>query len=53
VPIFLKSWSPNLPEPSGPVQAYKGIALPLPLLVAFENNGSVDWWRKAPRLKFM
>jgi len=28
--IFLKSGSLNLLEPSGPVQAYNGMALPLP-----------------------
>jgi len=28
VPIVLKSWSLNLLEPSGPVQACNGIALP-------------------------
>jgi len=32
VPIVLKSGSLNLLEPSGPVQACNGIALPLPLL---------------------
>jgi len=31
VPIVLKSGSLNLLEPSGPVQANDGIALPLPL----------------------
>jgi len=31
VPIVLKSRSLNLLEPSGPVQACNGIALPLPL----------------------
>jgi hypothetical protein len=31
VPIVLKSESLNLLEPSGPIQACKGIALPLPL----------------------
>ena len=31
VPTILKSGSPNLLEPSGPVQACNGIALPLPL----------------------
>jgi len=31
VPIVLKSGSLNLLEPSGPVQACNGIALPLPL----------------------
>jgi hypothetical protein len=31
VPIVLKSGSLNLLEPSGPVQASNGIALPLPL----------------------
>ena len=33
MPIVLKSGSLNLLEPSGPVQACNGIALPLPLLV--------------------
>jgi hypothetical protein len=33
VPIVLKSESLNLLEPSGPLQACNGIALPLPLLV--------------------
>jgi hypothetical protein len=32
VPTVLKSWSLSLLEPSGPVQACNGIALPLPLL---------------------
>jgi hypothetical protein len=32
VPIVLKSGSFNLLEPSGPVKACNGIALPLPLL---------------------
>jgi len=32
VPIVLKSGSLNLLEPSGPVQACNGIALPLPYL---------------------
>jgi hypothetical protein len=31
VPIVLKSGNLNLLEPSGPVQACNGIALPLPL----------------------
>jgi len=35
VPIVLKSGSLNLLEPSGPVQACNGIALPLPLPVLF------------------
>jgi hypothetical protein len=33
VPTVLKSESLNLPEPSGPVQACNGIALPLPLIL--------------------
>jgi hypothetical protein len=33
VPIVLKSGSLNLLEPSGPVKACNGIALPLPLPV--------------------
>jgi len=32
VPIVLKSESLNLLEPSGPDQAYNGIALPLPIV---------------------
>jgi len=32
VPIVLKSGSLNLLEPSGPVQACNGIALPLPFI---------------------
>jgi hypothetical protein len=33
VPIVVKSGSLNLLKPYGPVQAYNGIALPLPLLL--------------------
>jgi hypothetical protein len=33
VPIFLKSGSLKVMEPSGPLQAGNGIALPLPLLI--------------------
>jgi len=40
VPIVLKSGSLNLLEPSGPVQACNGIALPLP--VPFFTY---QWWR--------
>jgi len=36
VPIVLKSGSLNLLEPSGPVQACNGIALPLPLPLEYE-----------------
>jgi len=35
VPIVLKSGSLNLLEPSGPVQACNGIALPLPFTLSF------------------
>jgi len=35
MPIVLKSGSLSLLEPSGPVQACNGIALPLPYLIAF------------------
>jgi hypothetical protein len=38
VPIVLKSGSLNLLEPSGPVQACNGIALPLHLLSAESHN---------------
>jgi hypothetical protein len=37
-PIVLKLGSLNLLEPSGPVQAYNGIALPLPILL----HGHID-----------
>jgi hypothetical protein len=42
VPIVMKSGSLNLFEPSGPVKACNGIALPLPLpqILGWEN---VDW----------
>ena len=36
VPIVLKSGSLNLLEPSGPVQACNGIALPLPLFIKYD-----------------
>jgi len=39
VPIVLKSGSFNLLEPSGPVQACNGIALPLLLLSNSDNGG--------------
>jgi hypothetical protein len=34
----LEIWKPQLLEPSGPVQAYNGIALPLPLPVFAPNK---------------
>jgi len=36
VPIVLKSWNLNVLEPSGPVQACNGIAVPLPFTYYFE-----------------
>jgi hypothetical protein len=36
VPIALKSGSLNLLEPSGPVQACNGIALPLPFIYSMK-----------------
>jgi hypothetical protein len=39
VPIFLKSGSLNLLEPSGSVQACNGIAIPLPYLY---KNDALD-----------
>jgi len=41
VPIVLKSGNLNLLEPSGPVQACNGIALPLPLPCGAE------WWKSS------
>jgi hypothetical protein len=35
VPIVLESGSLNLLEPSGPVETYNGIALPLPLPILY------------------
>jgi hypothetical protein len=40
VPIVLKSGSLNLLEPSEPVKACNGIALPLPLYVSRQRNGA-------------
>ena len=40
VPIVLKSGSLNLLEPSGPVQACNGIAIPLPLPSWYKFRGS-------------
>jgi len=37
VPIVLKCGSPNLLEPSGPVQACNGIALPLHFYEAYNS----------------
>jgi len=42
VPIVLKSGNFNLLDPSGPVQACNGIALPLPLPYSFEQGLSCD-----------
>jgi hypothetical protein len=41
VPIVLKSGGLNLLEPSGPVQACNGIALPLPLPFNISRRGMV------------
>jgi len=41
MPIVLKSRSLNLLEPSGPVQACNGIALPLPSTVAWATESVV------------
>ena len=38
VPIVLKSWSLNLLEPSGPVQACTGIDLPVPLFIVDQST---------------
>jgi len=40
VPIVLKSGSLNLLEPSGPVQACNGIALPLPFYNICKNKSN-------------
>jgi hypothetical protein len=40
----LKSESPNLLEPSGPVKVYNGIALPLPLLDWEIEMLAQFWW---------
>jgi len=42
VPIVLKSGSLNLLEPSGPVQACNGIALPLPLPLPTLRNRKLN-----------
>jgi hypothetical protein len=42
VPIVLKSGSLNLLEPSGPVQACNGIALPFLLLPPGDNPSAVN-----------
>ena len=54
MPIVLKSGNLNLLEPSGPVQACNGIALPLPLPLVggkrpFGNPG--EKWRRVHMLK--
>ena len=41
VPIVLKSGSLSLLEPSGPVQACNGIALPLPLYITMRGKQSI------------
>jgi hypothetical protein len=57
VPIVLKSWRLNLLEPSGPVKACNGIALPIPLLMArmeqniHENRVLVGKSKKIEHLK--
>ena len=43
-----KPWIPNLLEPSGPVQACNGIALPLPLCLCYE----IALLKKGPRFFF-
>jgi hypothetical protein len=43
VPTVLKSGSINLLEPSGPVQACNGIALPLPVLLQTESTKAIGW----------
>ena len=45
MPIVLKSGSLNLPEPSGPVQACNGSALPL-LISVRKQGGSGDLMKK-------
>jgi hypothetical protein len=58
VPIVLKSGSLNLLEPSGPVQACNGIALPLPLplplyrRLCMPQGGSVRARNISPPLVF-
>jgi len=42
VPTVLKSGSLNLLEPSGPVQACNGIALPLPFTIHKEDTDDDD-----------
>jgi hypothetical protein len=51
VPIVLKSGSLNLLEPSGPVQAYNGIDLPLPL--PFTNTLEDCLETRSWRVKFL
>jgi hypothetical protein len=43
VPFGLKPGSLNLLEPSGPVQACNGIALPLPLHCNYSNEGDAGF----------
>jgi hypothetical protein len=50
VPIVLKSGSLNLLEPSGPVQACNGIALPLPLQYIYIQYTSEDQDGRIPKL---
>jgi hypothetical protein len=42
VPIVLKSGNLKLLEPSGPVKACNGIALPLPLPIVVRNRNSAE-----------
>jgi hypothetical protein len=62
VPIVMKSGSLNLLEPSGPVKACNGIALPLPTCfgVALPSSGSVPstfwekpYWGEVDRISWM
>jgi hypothetical protein len=46
VPIVLKSGSLNLLEPSGPVKACHGIALPLPLPLYLQEEQSLGAFSK-------
>jgi hypothetical protein len=48
VPIVLKSGSLSLLEPSGPVQACNGIALPL-RLHNIASTGNVDYFEKVEK----
>jgi hypothetical protein len=47
VPIFLKSGSLNLPEPSGPFKGYNGIGLFLP----FTSSTKIEACKKKKKKK--